>query len=47
MNLLAVISSWRLWQVLKRFFAAAAEVAEEGSPALAEKLRQATPHWSK
>ena len=41
------ISSWRLWRVLKRFFAAAAEVVEEGSPALAEKLRQATPHWTR
>ena len=41
------ISSWRLWRVLKRFFATAAEVVEEGSPALAEKLRQATPHWTR
>lgn len=41
------ISSWRLWRVLKRFFAAAAEVVEEGSPALAEKLRRATPHWTR
>ena len=29
--------------MLKRFFATAAESAEEGSPALAEKLRRATP----
>lgn len=41
------ISSWRLWRVLKRFFATTAEVVEEGSPALAEKLRQATPHWTR
>jgi site-specific recombinase XerD len=41
------ISSWRLWRVLKRFFAAATEVVEEDSPALAEKLRQATPHWTR
>ena len=41
------ISSWRLWRVLKRFFATAAEIVEEGSPALAEKLRQATPHWTR
>jgi site-specific recombinase XerD len=41
------ISSWRLWRVMKRFFAAAAEVVEEGSPALADKLRQATPHWTR
>ncbi|MCM0609534.1 MAG: tyrosine-type recombinase/integrase [Ideonella sp. WA131b] len=41
------ISSWRLWRVLKRFFATAVEVVEEGSPALAEKLRRATPHWTR
>jgi site-specific recombinase XerD len=41
------ISSWRLWRVLKRFFATAVEVVEEGSPALAEKLRLATPHWTR
>jgi site-specific recombinase XerD len=41
------ISSWRLWRVLKRFFATAVEVVEEGSPALAEKLLQATPHWTR
>ena len=41
------ISSWRLWRVLKRFFATAAEVVEEGRPALAEKLRRATPHWTR
>jgi site-specific recombinase XerD len=39
------ISSWRLWRVMKRFFANAADVVEGGSPALAEKLRRATPHW--
>jgi site-specific recombinase XerD len=39
------ISATRLWVVMKRFFeTAAGEVAQE-SPALAEKLRQATPHW--
>jgi len=39
------ISATRLWVVMKRFFeTAAGEVAEE-SPTLAEKLRQATPHW--
>jgi len=30
--------------VLNRFFATAAEIAEEGSPALAERWRRATPH---
>jgi len=39
------ISAWSLWQLVKRFFATAAAVVEDGSPALAEKLRQATPHW--
>lgn len=41
------ISSWRLWRVMKRFFTTAAEVVEEGTPTLAEKLRQATPHWTR
>ncbi len=43
----AGITAWRLWRVLKRFFAAAADVVEDGSPALAEKLRRATPHWTR
>jgi site-specific recombinase XerD len=41
------ITAWRLWRVIKRFFATAAEVVEEGNPALAEKLRRATPHWTR
>jgi len=41
------ICSWRLWRVMKRFFATAAEVVEEGTPALAAKLRRATPHWTR
>ena len=41
------ISWWRLRRVMKRFFATAAEVVEEGTPALAEKLRRATPHWTR
>ena len=43
----AGITAWRLWRVMKRFFATAADVVEEGSPALAEKLRRATPHWTR
>ena len=39
------ISATRLWVVMKRFFETAASEVEEESPALAEKLRQATPHW--
>jgi len=31
------ITAWRLWRVMKRFFATAAVVVEDGSPALAEK----------
>ena len=31
----------------RRFFATAAEVVEEGSPALAERLRQARPYWTR
>lgn len=39
------ISATRLWALMKRFFETAANVVESGSPALAEKLRRATPHW--
>ena len=41
------ISTWRLWRVMKRFFSTAADVVVEGTPALAEKLRLATPHWTR
>ncbi len=41
------ITAWRLWRVMKRFFATAADVVEEDNPALAEKLRRATPHWTR
>jgi len=39
------ISATRLWVVMKRFFETAAGEVEQESPTLAEKLRQATPHW--
>jgi len=39
------ITAVRLWAVLKRFFVQAAEVVQEQSPATAEKLRRASPHW--
>jgi site-specific recombinase XerD len=39
------ITSSRLWAVMKRFFATAGKVVDDGSPALAAKLRRATPHW--
>lgn len=41
----APISTSRLWAVCKRFFETAAQVVEESNPALAAKLRAATPHW--
>lgn len=39
------ISATRLWVVMKRFFETAASQVASESPALAEKLRLATPHW--
>lgn len=41
----AGINRARLWVVMKRFFATAAEVIGEGSPTVAETLRRASPHW--
>jgi len=41
----AGITSKRLWAIVKRFFAATAEILADTNPALAEKLRRATPHW--
>lgn len=41
----AGIKPLRLWEVMRRFFRHAAQVIEKGHPALAEKLRQTTPHW--
>jgi len=35
----------RLWKVLQRFFANTAAIVEADHAALAEKLRQASPHW--
>lgn len=39
------ITPARLWAILQRFFRHAAERLEPSSPATAEKLRRATPHW--
>ena len=39
------ITSARLWNVLQRFFARAAELVEADSPAVGQKLQQASPHW--
>lgn len=41
----AGITAGRLWGVMRRLFATAAQVIEADSPATAEKLRRATPHW--
>jgi site-specific recombinase XerD len=43
----AGISGVRLWEVTRRFFAKAAEVIEADNPVLAEKLRRASPHWTR
>jgi site-specific recombinase XerD len=39
------ITTARLWALMRRFFAYAAQQFEASSPATAEKLRRATPHW--
>lgn len=41
----AGITAARLWSVMRRFFTKVAEVIEADSPATAEKLRRASPHW--
>lgn len=41
----ARITSVRLWNVLRRFFAGAVDLIEADNPAVAQKLRQASPHW--
>lgn len=43
----ASISGVRLWEIMRRFFVQAAEVIAADSPALAEKLRRASPHWTR
>lgn len=39
------ITSARLWRILRRFFLLAAETVVQDSPALAQKLQLASPHW--
>ena len=39
------ITSSRLWSITKRFFLQVADVIQVQSPATAEKLRRASPHW--
>ena len=43
----AGISGVRLWEITRRFFSKAAEVIEADNPVLAEKLRRASPHWTR
>jgi hypothetical protein len=43
----AAISGVRLWEITRRFFARAAEVIAADTPVLAEKLRRASPHWTR
>ena len=39
------ITAGRQWVVVKRLFSQVADVVQERSPATAEKLRGASPHW--
>lgn len=39
------ITAARLWSVMRRFFTSAADQIQVELPALAEKLRRASPHW--
>lgn len=41
----AGITSTRLWGVMRRFFTRAADILQADSPAMADKLRRASPHW--
>lgn len=41
----AGIAATRLWSVLRRFFLQTADIIESDSPALAQKLHHASPHW--
>jgi site-specific recombinase XerD len=39
------ITATRMWSLMRRFFTTVASVIEKDSPATAEKLRRASPHW--
>ena len=39
------ITAGRLWNIMKRFFIQTADLLQERSPAVADKLRHASPHW--
>lgn len=41
------ITGTRLWHVMRRFFRQAADAIATDHPVLAEKLRRASPHWTR
>lgn len=41
------ITAARLWAVLKRFFGQVADAVQAQSPATADRLRRASPHWTR
>jgi site-specific recombinase XerD len=41
----AGVTPARLWSVMRRFFAQVADIVQDDNPAMAEKLRRASPHW--
>lgn len=41
----AGIAGARLWRVMRSFFIKAADVIQPDNPAIADKLRRASPHW--
>lgn len=41
----AGITAARLWSVMRRFFTLTADLIQTDRPAVAEKLRHASPHW--
>ncbi|AMR79253.1 MULTISPECIES: phage integrase family protein [Cupriavidus] len=43
----ASITGTRLWHVMRRFFVQAADVIGADNPSVAEKLRRASPHWTR
>lgn len=39
------VTSARVWAIMKKFFAHAADAVRVSNPSLADRLRKATPHW--
>jgi site-specific recombinase XerD len=46
-DLVKGITGTRLWHVMRRFFRQAADVIGTDHPVVAEKLRRASPHWTR